>query len=104
MACRVSTTNDLNDKTMDYTYLKIDTESGICVLTISAPKSLNALNSSLLKELDDFITNLSKEVRVLIVTGDGEKSFVAGADISEMQNLNAAEGETFGRLGAQAKS
>ena len=86
---------------MDYTYLKINTESGICVLTISAPKSLNALNSSLLKELDDFITNLSQEVRVLIVTGDGEKSFVAGADISEMQNLNAAEGETFGRLGAQ---
>ena len=86
---------------MDYTYLKINTESGICVLTLSAPKSLNALNSALLKELDDFITNLSKEVRVLIITGDGEKSFVAGADISEMQNLNAAEGETFGRLGAQ---
>jgi len=86
---------------MDYTYLKINTENGICTLAISAPKSLNALNSTILKELGDFIDHLSKDVRVLIITGDGEKSFVAGADISEMEQLNAAEGETFGRLGAQ---
>ena len=86
---------------MDYNYLKTSCENGICVLTVSAPKSLNALNSALLKEMDDFISHIGKEVRVLIITGDGEKSFVAGADISEMQNLNAEQGETFGRLGAQ---
>ena len=86
---------------MDYNFLKTNQENGIEVLTISAPKSLNALNSSILKELDHFLDNISSDVRVLIITGDGEKSFVAGADISEMQNLNAEEGETFGRLGAQ---
>ena len=86
---------------MDYNYLKTSCENGICVLTVSAPKSLNALNSALLKEMDDFLGHIGKDVRVLIITGDGEKSFVAGADISEMQNLNAEQGETFGRLGAQ---
>lgn len=87
--------------TMDYNFLKINNEGGIFTLTISAPKSLNALNSAILKELGDFIDHINKDIRVLIITGDGEKSFVAGADISEMANLNAAEGETFGRLGAQ---
>lgn len=86
---------------MDYNFLKINIEGGVCTLTISAPKSLNALNSVILKELDSFITNIDKNVKVLIITGDGDKSFVAGADISEMVNLNNIEGENFGRLGAQ---
>lgn len=86
---------------MEYNFLKISTSDAICTLAISAPKSLNALNSNILKELDDFLTNISPDIRVLIITGDGEKSFVAGADISEMQNLNEAEGFEFGRLGAQ---
>lgn len=86
---------------MDYNFLKINTEKENCTLIISAPKSLNALNSTILKELGDFIDHIDPKIKVLIITGDGEKSFVAGADISEMQNLNAAEGETFGRLGAQ---
>lgn len=84
-----------------YNFLKVSTENAVCTLTISAPKSLNALNSNILKELGDFIDHIDESIRVLIITGDGEKSFVAGADISEMQNLNAEEGETFGRLGAQ---
>ena len=86
---------------MEYNFLKINVENGICILFISAPKSLNALNSNILKELDHFIDHIDKKIKTLIITGDGEKSFVAGADISEMQNLNAVEGETFGRLGAQ---
>lgn len=86
---------------MEYNYLKINTADAICTLAISAPKSLNALNSTILKELDDFLSHIGSDVRVLIITGDGEKSFVAGADISEMQNLNEAEGYEFGRLGAQ---
>lgn len=85
---------------MGYDYLKVNTENQVCTLTISAPKSLNALNSSILKELDAFIDTLDSDVRVLILTGDGEKSFVAGADISEMRDLNAEAGEAFGRLGA----
>lgn len=86
---------------MEYNYLKINQNGAVCTLAISAPKSLNALNSTILKELNDFIDNICQDIRVLIITGDGEKSFVAGADIAEMQNLNESEGQVFGKLGAQ---
>ena len=86
---------------MEYTYLKIEHKGGITILTISAPKTLNALNSGILKELGDFVGKLDATTRVLIITGDGEKSFVAGADISEMAHLNEPQGVEFGRLGAQ---
>ena len=86
---------------MDYNFLKIERQEAVTVLKISAPKSLNALNSTLLRELGDFVDNLDAATRVLIITGDGEKSFVAGADISEMAHLNEEQGREFGRLGAQ---
>ena len=86
---------------MEYQFLKFEHNEGITVLKISAPKSLNALNSTILKELDDFVGHLDAQTRVLIITGDGEKSFVAGADISEMALLNEPQGQEFGRLGAQ---
>ena len=86
---------------MEYQFLKFEHNEGITVLKISAPKSLNALNSTILKELDDFVGHLDAKTRVLIITGDGEKSFVAGADISEMAHLNEPQGQEFGRLGAQ---
>ncbi|MDY6300672.1 MAG: enoyl-CoA hydratase-related protein [Bacteroidales bacterium] len=86
---------------MDYQFLKVEHNGGITVMKVSAPKSLNALNSMILKEMDEFIDHLDKATRVLIITGDGEKSFVAGADISEMAHLNEQEGFEFGRLGAQ---
>ena len=86
---------------MEYTYLKIEHKGGITILTISAPKTLNALNSGILRELGDFVGKLDATTRVLIITGDGEKSFVAGADISEMAHLNEPQGVEFGRLGAQ---
>ncbi len=87
---------------MDYNFLKIENRGAITILKISAPKSLNALNSKLLKELGDFVDTLDTEAtRVLIVTGDGDRSFVAGADISEMAHLDEAQGYEFGRLGAQ---
>ena len=85
----------------DYNFLKVERHDAVTVLKISAPKSLNALNSTILKELGDFVANIDPATRVLVITGDGEKSFVAGADISEMANLNEAEGEVFGKLGAQ---
>ncbi len=86
---------------MEYNFLKVERNEGITVMKISAPKSLNALNSTILKEIDDFIGSLDATTRVLIVTGDGEKSFVAGADISEMAHLDEPQGFEFGRLGAQ---
>lgn len=86
---------------MEYNFLKIEHNDGITVMKVSAPKSLNALNSAILKEMSDFIANLDAKTRVLIITGDGEKSFVAGADISEMAHLNEPQGFEFGRLGAQ---
>ena len=89
---------------MEYNYLKSEIrENGVCVLTVSAPKSLNALNSRILSEIDYFVTNIDlSTVKALILTGDGEKAFVAGADIAEMKDKNAAEALEFARLGAAA--
>ena len=86
---------------MNYQYLKLAENGAVCTVAISAPKSLNALNSTILGELDDFISHLDcNKYRCLIVTGDGEKAFVAGADISEMAGLNVPQGQTFGSRGA----
>ena len=84
-----------------YNYIKIEEKESVVVLTISAPKSLNALNSAILAEMDSFLSGFDcNKYRCLIVTGDGEKSFVAGADISEMATLNVQQGQTFGMRGA----
>lgn len=70
------------------------------VITISREKALNALNSTVLEELDKTLDAVNlEEVRCLILTGAGEKSFVAGADIGEMSSLSKAEGEAFGKKG-----
>ena len=66
---------------MEYKYLEFSMpEEGIGLLTLSAPQSLNALNSGMLRELDDFVQHVPSEVRVLLVTGAGGKAFVAGLD------------------------
>ena len=64
---------------MEYKFLKSEVrEDGICVLTVSAPKSLNALCSAILSEIDDFVTNIDlKTIKAIILTGDGEKAFVS---------------------------
>lgn len=86
---------------MDYSFLKIETpEAGICILTVSHPQSLNALSRSVLEELGHFADHLPEGTAVLIIRGDGPKSFVAGADISQMAGFNAEEGLEFGRFGA----
>ena len=78
-------------------------ENGLCILTISAPQSLNALNSTIIEELDHFCSTLDmNKVRVLILTGDGDRSFVAGADISEMATKTPEEALLFGQKGAEA--
>ncbi len=81
-------------------FIHLETEGAVAVLTIDRPKALNALNSSVLEELDAAIDSIDlNAVRALIITGGGEKSFVAGADIGEMSSLTKAEGETFGKKG-----
>lgn len=70
------------------------------VITISREKALNALNSVVLEELNATLDAVNlDEVRCLILTGAGQKSFVAGADIGEMSTLTKAEGEAFGKKG-----
>ena len=69
-------------------------------ITISREKALNALNSAVLDELKSVVEAVDlAAVRCLIITGAGEKSFVAGADIAEMSTLTKAEGEAFGKKG-----
>lgn len=76
-------------------------ESGIAKIVIDRPKALNALNSEVLQELQNVVAEIQnrKDIRAVIIQGGGEKSFVAGADIAQMANLNALEGSEFGRLG-----
>ncbi len=75
-------------------------------ITINRPKALNALNSATLKELQVVIEEIANnsEIRVVILTGSGKKAFVAGADITEMKEMNAIEARAFGRLGQKVFS
>lgn len=81
-------------------FITYEQEGFVGVITINRPKALNALNSQVLKELDEAFSAVDLETtRCLILTGAGEKSFVAGADIGEMSTLTKAEGEAFGKAG-----
>jgi enoyl-CoA hydratase len=81
-------------------FINYEVEGAVGIITINRPKALNALNSQVLEELDQTLDAVDLEtVRALILTGAGEKSFVAGADIGEMSTLTKAEGEAFGKKG-----
>ena len=81
-------------------YIVYEQKGAYAVITISREKALNALNSQVLDELDKTLDGVNlDEVRCLILTGAGSKSFVAGADIGEMSTLTMAEGEAFGKKG-----
>lgn len=83
---------------MGYQFISYKREPGdLGTLTINRPKVLNALNWSTLRELDDFLEDkLPKEnLKALIITGEGEKAFVAGADITEMQEMTAREFQEY---------
>nr|WP_297704364.1 enoyl-CoA hydratase-related protein [uncultured Butyrivibrio sp.] len=81
-------------------FVNCEVKENIAVVTINRPEALNALNSQVLDDLaaafDGIDTNV---VRAVVLTGAGEKSFVAGADIGEMSTLSKAEGEAFGKKG-----
>jgi len=81
-------------------YVRYETEGAIGILTIDRPKALNALNSEVLDDLGAALDGVDLEtIRVLILTGSGDKSFVAGADIGEMSTLSKEEGTAFGKKG-----
>ncbi|MDE5782150.1 MAG: enoyl-CoA hydratase/isomerase family protein [Lachnospiraceae bacterium] len=81
-------------------FVTYEVEGQVGIITINRPKALNALNSTVLEELDKTFDDVDiNEIRALILTGAGEKSFVAGADIGEMSTLTKAEGEAFGKKG-----
>ncbi len=82
---------------MSYNNILFTTEEGIATITFNRPKALNAMNSETLGELLAAVTACKndEQVKVLILTGAGEKSFVAGADITQMQNLKAPEALFF---------
>ncbi len=81
-------------------YVVYEQKDAIGIITINREKALNALNSQVLDELEQTFDAVDlSTVRCLILTGAGEKSFVAGADIGEMSTLTKAEGEAFGKKG-----
>lgn len=76
-------------------------ENNIATITISRPQALNALSTKVLEELSEALNtvNSDKNIYALIITGDGEKSFVAGADIAEMKDKNVNEASIYGTFG-----
>ena len=80
---------------VDYT-----AEGHVGIITINRPKALNALNEDVLKDIEAAFDAVDlSEIRAIIVTGAGEKSFVAGADIAAMSTMTKEQGEAFGKFG-----
>ena len=86
---------------MEYKNVSVSFEGEVGILAINRPRALNALNTETLKDIQAGIQEVKDhpEVKVLIVTGSGEKAFVAGADIEEMKGMNSIEALNFSKLG-----
>ncbi len=81
-------------------FVLYEQKGAVGIITINREKALNALNSTVLEEIDKTLDAVDlASTRCLILTGAGQKSFVAGADIGEMSTLTKAEGEAFGKKG-----
>lgn len=85
----------------EYQNLLFEKDDGIGIITLNRPKALNALNAATMYELSALADEIAKDdtVKVVIIIGSGEKAFVAGADITEMQSMSAIEGRNWGKLG-----
>jgi enoyl-CoA hydratase len=81
--------------------LKFSSEDNIGIIKINRPDKLNALNEQTLQELNNLLKEIKENdsVYVVIITGSGEKAFVAGADIMELNKLDATSGENFAKFG-----
>ena len=88
---------------MDKNNILIEVSEGIGWLTINRPENLNALNSEVVESLDYALHNLEQDttVKVVVITGAGEKAFVAGGDIKEMAGMTPQEARAFSRKGQQ---
>jgi enoyl-CoA hydratase len=86
---------------MNYTNILFNIENNIAVLKFNRPKALNAVNPDVFVEMNDALDRIvaDKAVKVLILTGEGEKAFVAGADIAHMVNLSPLQLKEFSRNG-----
>ncbi len=86
---------------MSYSNIIFNVEGDIAIITFNRPKALNALNQQLLHEFADAIEEIkmNEDIQVLILTGQGDKSFVAGADISEIAKLSPLQAKKFSELG-----
>lgn len=83
-------------------YVTYEEQEQIGLLTINRPKAMNALNSQLIAEMVDLLKKIDgSELRCLVITGSGEKAFVAGADINEMKDLSSQEAQKFSETGNQ---
>lgn len=82
--------------------LIIEINEKIAIITLNRPKTLNALNKELIIELNSIVTIFEEDddIRVVIITGNGNKAFVAGADIEEMASLGPNEGKSWGSWGS----
>ena len=86
---------------MSYETVLFEEQNGIATLTFNRPKSLNALNSQLITEVSAILDEIgeNEDIRVLVLTGAGEKAFVAGADITEIATLNPVQARHFSKQG-----
>lgn len=91
----------MNEESVIYSNVQLENENGIATATICRPEALNALNSITLDELSDVFDCVAQDenIRVLILTGSGEKAFVAGADISEMSTFTPLQARAFSQKG-----
>ncbi len=88
---------------MSYNNILVSENDSITTITINRPKKLNALNRETIQELHDAFSeaDTDKDTRVIILTGSGDKAFVAGADISEFANFEVAEGANLSKKGQE---
>jgi enoyl-CoA hydratase len=86
---------------MAYNNILVEENNGITTITINRPNKLNALNKQTIEELHDALKEevADEDTKVIIITGSGEKAFVAGADISEFANFNVEEGAKLAAKG-----
>ena len=87
---------------MNFENILVSQENGLAIITINRPKKLNALNKATIEELHNAFESLenSDSVKVIVITGSGEKAFVAGADISEFAHFSVENG---GKLAAKGQ-
>ena len=89
---------------MAYENIIFQADDGIATITFNRPKALNALNGALLSEFSQALDEIAEneDIRILILTGAGEKSFVAGADITELATFDALQAKIFSKKGQDA--